>query len=119
VVLPAFETGSSVVRALSGRRFDMAAKSKAKKKSDHSETKTQRVAVHPDDLVKLVSMITGTIVALGILIILAIIICGGTPEMQERALPLLTGMLGVIVGRMLTPQGPTPPKPSETPTPQG
>jgi chromate transport protein ChrA len=76
----------------------------------------QLIEVIADALVKLITTGTSTIVALGILVILAIIILQAPSEIQQQIVPLLTGMLGVIIGRMLTSQETSPPKPPETPS---
>ena len=75
----------------------------------------QLIEVIADALAQLVKTGTSTVVALGILAILAAIILRASPEVQQQALPLLTGMLGVIIGRMLASQETSPPKPPETP----
>ena len=67
-------------------------------------------------LAKLLITGTSTIVVLGILRILAAIMLQTTSEMQQQILPLLTGILGVIIGRMLASQGMSPPQPPQTPS---
>lgn len=94
----------------------MATKNKPGKKPARGDL-MQLIQVIADALVKLITTGTGTIVALGILAILAAIILRASSEVQQQVLPLLTGMLGVIIGRMLSTQETSPPKPPETPGP--
>ncbi len=97
----------------------MATRNETSKEANQGESRIQLVKAITEALVELMRASTGTIVALGILVILAAVIWRAAPEVQQQALPLLTGMLGVIIGRMLTPQVPTSSKPSETLSPQG
>ncbi len=61
-------------------------------------------------LTKLITTGTSNLIALGILVILGIIIVRATPEVQQQIVPLLTGMLGVIIGRLLAQGEPSPSK---------
>jgi hypothetical protein len=75
----------------------------------------QLIEALTDALTKLITTGTSTVVALGVLVILAAIILRAPPEGQQQIVPLLTGMLGVIIGRMLAQGGTSPPKPPEAP----
>jgi len=97
----------------------MATNHKSSKRSIQGDLIVRLVEANPEALAKLITTGTSSIVALGILVILAAIILRATSEMQQQILPLLTGMLGVIIGRGLTPQGTSPPEPPETPSPLG
>ena len=77
----------------------------------------QLISVVSDALVKLITTGTNTVVALGILAILAAIILRASFDVQQQIVPLLTGMLGVIVGRMLTQSGTSSDTHLETPDP--
>jgi hypothetical protein len=92
--------------------------SKPNKKPVQGDLVVRLIGAITEALARLITASVSTIVALGILVILAIIIIPAPPEIQQQTLPLLTGMLGVIIGRMLPP-GPQSPKSPETPSPSG
>jgi hypothetical protein len=75
----------------------------------------QLIEALTDALARLITTGTSTVVALGVLVILAAIVLRAPPEGQQQIVPLLTGMLGVIIGRMLAQGETSPPKPPEPP----
>jgi uncharacterized membrane protein HdeD (DUF308 family) len=96
----------------------MATKNESSKEANQGESGILLIKTIIEAFAELMRASTGTIVALGILFILAAVILQATPEVQENALHLLIGLLGVIIGRML-PQVSISSRPSETPTTQG
>jgi uncharacterized membrane protein HdeD (DUF308 family) len=95
----------------------MATKNRSSKGPNQGELIVQSIEAISDALARLLTTGTSTVVVLGILVILAAIIWRAPPEVQQQILPLLTGMLGVIIGRMLASQGTLPPQPPQTPSP--
>jgi uncharacterized membrane protein HdeD (DUF308 family) len=88
---------------------------KFNKPPPHGDLAVQLIEAITNALAKLLTTGTSTVVALGILVILTAIILQANPEVQQQMVPLLTGMLGVIIGRMLAQGGTQPPEPPGTP----
>jgi hypothetical protein len=88
---------------------------KLNKGPNQSDSVARLIEATVNALIKLITIGTSTLVALGILVILGAIILRATPEVQQQIVPLLTGMLGVIIGRLLTQGEPSPSKPPEKP----
>jgi hypothetical protein len=112
--LPNYREGFFASRGFGGIHI-MANQSKSSKGPTWGDFVVQLIEAVTEALTKLITTGTGTIVALSILAILAAIIWRAPPEVQQQVLPLLTGMLGVIIGRMLGPQETSPPKPPDAP----
>ena len=65
-----------------------------------TKRKPKRKSWSPDEIGHLIKVITGCLVAIGILIILGHLCVNAPPDQQQRILPFLTGLLGVIIGHI-------------------
>ncbi len=88
---------------------------KLNKGRNQSDSVARLIEATVNASIKLITIGTSTLVALGILVILGAIILRATPEVQQQIVPLLTGMLGVIIGRLLAQGEPSSSKPPEKP----
>jgi hypothetical protein len=93
----------------------MASNNKSSRLPPQGESWVPLIGAITDAVTKLITIGVITILVLGILGILVLIILQANSEVQQQIVPLLTGILGVIIGRMLAQGGTLPPEPPSTP----